>query len=411
MMNLKLSKRSAVVVSMLIASSVGAFFVGRAFAGGIPGTGALTYAGTLEDAMGAPLTGGPYNVEVKLWSALSAGTELCTTGSMSVTLMNGRFSLTLPDDCTAQIQDNSDAAAEVLVDGQSLGRAKLGAVPYAVEALHAVSADSAATATMATSATSATSAMTATNAEMATGALATTISDLAAAVATPDATKVILNTTTQQTADFAIAGNGRVGRLGVGLGTMMGANAKFEVYDDGQVDPADLSVHHTVIGHVANTNPAWEGDGICARGAAGAAMCMGFNSDNAYWGHQEANGPVTRMTLYGATGNLEITGMLTQASSQALKKDITYLDDAGLDKALAYVNDTPVATYRYKTMAEGTKPVYGVIAEQTPTALLAQDDKAVNISTTVGVLLASIKAQQRHIKQLEDRIQKLEQAR
>ena len=401
------SKRNAWVLCAVMLSSVGAFIAGRAFAGGIPGSGAMTYAGTLEDAMGVPLTGS-HNLEIKLWSAVSEGTELCTTTSQAVMLVSGRFSVTLPDECTAKVQANSDAAAEVLVDGASLGRAKLGAVPYAVEALHAVTADSAATATMATSATNATSAASATSAEMASGALATTISNLTTAVDNPDAAKVILNGTNEQTAAFNITGSGHLGSLAVGTSDPI---AKLELTDDAQFDPANVAAHHAVFGHVLSSPTGWDADGMCARGGAGEAMCIGVNGDNTYWGHQESGGMITRMNLDGTTGNLNITGALTQASSEALKKDVRFLDEAGLDKALAYVDDTPVATYRYKTMAESAKPIYGVIAEKTPSVLLAQGDKAVNVSSTIGVLLASIKAQQRHIKQLEARIRKLEQAR
>jgi hypothetical protein len=64
-------------------------------------------------------------------------------------LVNGRFSIPLPDDCTIKFGSNAQVWAEVLVGSTanavaSLGRAKLGAVPYAVEANHAVSADRAA---------------------------------------------------------------------------------------------------------------------------------------------------------------------------------------------------------------------------------------------------------------------------
>jgi hypothetical protein len=59
-----------------------------------------------------------------------------------VTPVAGRFQLALPD-CQAAVGASPDLWLEAIVDGKSLGRTKLGAVPYAIEASHAVSADSA----------------------------------------------------------------------------------------------------------------------------------------------------------------------------------------------------------------------------------------------------------------------------
>ncbi|MEO7035635.1 MAG: hypothetical protein ABI548_17050 [Polyangiaceae bacterium] len=122
-----------------------AFLAGRVWAAGVPATGALTYSGLLQDAAGAPLTGS-HPIEVQFWSAPSAGTSLCDVKAASATLTNGRFSLPLTDDCVTGIHANSSAYVEVSVDGVPLGRTKLGAVPYALEAGHATSADSAGTA-------------------------------------------------------------------------------------------------------------------------------------------------------------------------------------------------------------------------------------------------------------------------
>jgi hypothetical protein len=121
----------------------------RARAAGIPATGAMIYSGLLQDATGAPL-GNPHTIEVKLWASASPAetSALCDTGSPTgpTPLTAGRFSIQLPDPCTMKIAGNNNAFAEVILDGVSLGRVALGAVPYAVEANHAVSADSATTA-------------------------------------------------------------------------------------------------------------------------------------------------------------------------------------------------------------------------------------------------------------------------
>jgi hypothetical protein len=126
-----------------------AFVGGRAWAaGGIPPAGALNYSGLLQDASGAPLSGTQY-VEVKFWNDATASAAvnlLCDTGTPGLApLTNGRFSIPLPDKCTKQVGANTGIWVEVFVGptanaAGSLGRAKIGAVPFAVEAAHAESA-------------------------------------------------------------------------------------------------------------------------------------------------------------------------------------------------------------------------------------------------------------------------------
>jgi hypothetical protein len=134
-----------------------AFVGGRASASGIPAAGALTYSGLLQDAAGTPLMGTQY-VEVKLWNDATATTAinvLCDSGTpAAIGLVSGRFSVTLPDKCTTQAGSNAGIWAEVFVgpsanEAVSLGRSKIGAVPFAVEANHAISADTASGATTA----------------------------------------------------------------------------------------------------------------------------------------------------------------------------------------------------------------------------------------------------------------------
>jgi len=140
---------AAGTASVLAAGFVG----GRAWAGGIPSKGALTYSGVLQKPDGSALTSTGHNLEIKLWSTgPTGGTVLCTTAvpAPTFTLDNsGRFSVQLDDACTGAIGANAGAFVEVLLDGNTLGRTKLGAVPYAIEANHAVSADSASSASSA----------------------------------------------------------------------------------------------------------------------------------------------------------------------------------------------------------------------------------------------------------------------
>jgi hypothetical protein len=126
-----------VIAGVTVALTSAAFLVGRSFAGGVPSMNPLMYSGTLEEASGAKIDG-KRNVEVKLWN--TANETLCTTSSQSITFVNGHFSIPLPASCVDAVNKEPDTEVEVLVNGGSLGRAKLGAVPYALQAGHATSA-------------------------------------------------------------------------------------------------------------------------------------------------------------------------------------------------------------------------------------------------------------------------------
>ncbi len=129
------------VLGAAAALTVG-YVSGRARASGIPATQPLTYAGTLSDATGAPLTG-TKNVQVEIWDAATAGALQCSVGPTPLTLVAGTFRVSLPDTCTGAVHAATDLWAELFVDGASLGRNKLGAVPFAVEAGNAATATSA----------------------------------------------------------------------------------------------------------------------------------------------------------------------------------------------------------------------------------------------------------------------------
>ena len=138
------------------------YWVSRARAAGVPQAAPLTYSGTLTDVAGVPLTGAK-NVLLQVYSVATAGTSLCASAPTSVTLVAGTFQVPLGDDCTAVVHANQDLWIDVLIDGASIGRTKVGAVPYAIEAdtaQHAAAASAAA------------------------GALATTITTLQTAVQT-----------------------------------------------------------------------------------------------------------------------------------------------------------------------------------------------------------------------------------
>jgi hypothetical protein len=84
---------------------------------------------------------------VNFWTAETGGSSGCQVVDDVATFDAGRFSVVLPDTCTQFVQSTPDVWVQVLLDGVSFGRTVVGAVPFAVEASHAVAADTAAAAT------------------------------------------------------------------------------------------------------------------------------------------------------------------------------------------------------------------------------------------------------------------------
>lgn len=110
-----------------------------ALADGIPQSEPLAYSGVLEES-GAPVTG-QRELRVVLWNdaTLSApANKRCeTVPPAPIQVTNGNFRVVLDATCVTAVQQTPELWVEVVVQNQSLGRAKLGAVPYAVEAARA----------------------------------------------------------------------------------------------------------------------------------------------------------------------------------------------------------------------------------------------------------------------------------
>jgi len=128
--------------ALVIVSAALAFWAGRAGAF-VPEADGITYSALLTDATGQPISGARI-LTLALWDSASGGTRRCGVGPDMQTLHAGRFQLQLPAACAAAVHERADLWLEVSVDGTSLGRSKLGSVPYALEAAHSGSADGAA---------------------------------------------------------------------------------------------------------------------------------------------------------------------------------------------------------------------------------------------------------------------------
>jgi hypothetical protein len=134
------SKKHTVLLGAALGVASAAFLAGRALAAGVPDVEPLTYSGTLMSSNGEPLSG-DRAILLRFWDKATDGDVLCTRPEETVALSVGRFSLALPDECTDAVRANPDLWVEIVVDDVSLGLAKVGAVPFAIEATHAVTAD------------------------------------------------------------------------------------------------------------------------------------------------------------------------------------------------------------------------------------------------------------------------------
>ncbi len=107
-----------------------------ASADGIPTTDALVYSGVAFGTGGAVLAAVPVNVS--LWDVETGGTtstnKKCEAATPAQTDAQGRFRVSLAG-CVTAVSQNANLFAEVSVSGVPLARTRLGASPYAVEAL------------------------------------------------------------------------------------------------------------------------------------------------------------------------------------------------------------------------------------------------------------------------------------
>lgn len=126
-----------------------AYGLARVQADGAPQAQPLWYSGSVSDADGKPLDSN-YNVTLRLFERQQpqAG-ELpaCEADAKSTRIARGRFRIDVSS-CSAALKANPDLYAELTIGddvnaGKPFERAKIGAVPFALEAQHALSASKA----------------------------------------------------------------------------------------------------------------------------------------------------------------------------------------------------------------------------------------------------------------------------
>jgi Chaperone of endosialidase len=109
------------------------------------------------------------------------------------------------------------------------------------------------------------------------------------------------------------------------------------------------------------------------------------------------------MTL-SPTGNLSITGALTQGSSRTLKENISEL--SGKEALETLVNLSPV---KFKYIADkGRVNHIGFIAEDVPDLVATIDRKGLSAMDIVGVLTKAVQEQQKTIVALTEKVTILE---
>lgn len=127
--------RRKVIMSIAAATTVAmaiGYHVRGAQASGIPTANTLAYTGTLLNA-GQP-DDGQHFIQLNLWVAGGSAPACTTPANGKTQLSNGRFTIPLDPSCVPVVHQNPNVQVEAVIDGASMGKTALSAVPYAVEA-------------------------------------------------------------------------------------------------------------------------------------------------------------------------------------------------------------------------------------------------------------------------------------
>jgi hypothetical protein len=133
-------------VGLAAAVGSGSYLAGQANAAGIPSGDPLHYGGILEED--GALIQGNRDITVSLWSGVDTIDEderLCTADFPDTAFAEGRFRVALPTECLDAVRENTEIWGEIALSGTPLGRAKVGAVPFAMSVEYAESVDVATT--------------------------------------------------------------------------------------------------------------------------------------------------------------------------------------------------------------------------------------------------------------------------
>jgi hypothetical protein len=117
--------------------------------------------------------------------------------------------------------------------------------------------------------------------------------------------------------------------------------------------------------------------------------------------YDEQNGSLSVRNAAGTAYNPVKASGFVNASSITLKKDVLPLDARALDEMSATLDRLPLYTYRYKS-EPATAPLHtGLIAENSPKAVLAPDGGGVDLYDFVSVTAGATKAMSRRMANLQ----------
>jgi hypothetical protein len=124
----------------IVAAAVTGLIVNHrsASAVGVPVNNPLFYSGRIVES-GTPANG-TRSIIIDFWddaTSTDSAHRQCETAATTTTVTNGLFRVALDPSCVTAIHSTSDMWAEITVGTVSLGRRKIGAVPFALEAAHA----------------------------------------------------------------------------------------------------------------------------------------------------------------------------------------------------------------------------------------------------------------------------------
>ena len=95
-------------------------------------------------------------------------------------------------------------------------------------------------------------------------------------------------------------------------------------------------------------------------------------------------------------------------SERKLKKDIQVLTETEASDLLQKIDSMPLFKYRYKKEPSTRKLRIGFMVDSSPKEILSEDEDSISLGDTCGALMAIIKIQNKKIKELENRLEKVE---
>jgi hypothetical protein len=112
-----------------------------------------------------------------------------------------------------------------------------------------------------------------------------------------------------------------------------------------------------------------------------------------------------KLTVYGSIMHLGLE-QVAASSSRTRKKDIQLLSKDDCSGILSKLRSTPVYRFRYKKESATQKPHLGVIAEEAPDEITDEKRQSVMLASTMGFMMAAIKALAVQQQTLMDRLDK-----